>query len=77
MSALPYFRRRFPGPLSVALVLGPLAWAGEAEGDEEINYPARMKVLVRLGYGGCVAHEWIPQGDARREFGESVASGKV
>jgi sugar phosphate isomerase/epimerase len=36
---------------------------GELDENQEINYPAVMKVLVRNGYAGYVGHEFIPTRD--------------
>lgn len=36
---------------------------GELTEDQEVNYPAVMRELVRLDYNGYVAHEFIPTWD--------------
>jgi hydroxypyruvate isomerase len=40
--------------------------------DQEINYRAVMKALLKVNYGGYVGHEWIPEGDALVELKEAV-----
>ena len=40
--------------------------------DQEINYRAVMKALLKTGYNGYVGHEWIPKGDALAELKEAV-----
>jgi sugar phosphate isomerase/epimerase len=45
---------------------------GELDGGQEINYPAVMKKLVAVGYGGYVGHELIPTRDPRAGLREAV-----
>jgi len=40
--------------------------------DQEINYAAVIRALVRVGYSGYVGHEWIPTGDALEQLDEAV-----
>jgi hydroxypyruvate isomerase len=36
---------------------------GEVDETQEVNYPAVMRALVEVGYGGYVGQEFIPTRD--------------
>lgn len=48
---------------------------GRADLDEqqELNYPAICRALLKLGYDGFVGHEFQPRGDARKALAEAFA----
>ena len=46
---------------------------GEVGRNQEVNYPAVMRALVKNGYTDYVGHEWIPTGDAIEGLKEGVA----
>lgn len=46
---------------------------GELDDEQEINYPAIMKEIVKTGYKGYVGHEFIPTRDPLEGLTEAVA----
>ena len=46
---------------------------GEIGLNQEINYKAVMRALVKINYQGYVGHEWIPTGDAMTGLKEAVS----
>jgi hydroxypyruvate isomerase len=46
---------------------------GEIGDDQEINYPALMKALLKVNYQGYVGHEWIPTGDPLEGLKEAIS----
>jgi len=60
---------RWIGHVHVAGVPG----RGELDGEQEINYPAVMRVLVETGYDGYVGLEFIPTRDPAEGLALAVA----
>lgn len=46
---------------------------GEIDADQEINYPAIMKEIVKTGYQGFVGHEFVPKRDPLVGLTEAIA----
>jgi hydroxypyruvate isomerase len=46
---------------------------GEIGDDQEINYPALMKALLKVNYQGYVGHEWIPTSDPLKGLQEAIS----
>jgi len=46
---------------------------GELDDNQEINYPAIMKEIVKTGYRGYVGHEFVPTRDPLKSLAEAVA----
>jgi hydroxypyruvate isomerase len=61
--------KEFIGHVQIAGVPG----RGEIGINQEINYPAVMKVLLDNNYEGYVGHEWIPTGDAMKGLKEAIS----
>ena len=47
---------------------------GPLDANQEIQYPAVMRALVKAGYRGYVGHEWIATGDALTQLENAVAT---
>lgn len=45
---------------------------GEIDDSQEINYPAVMRALVDVGYGGYVGQEFVPTGDPLSSLRQAV-----
>jgi len=58
----------FIGHVQVAGVPG----RGEISQDQEINYPAVVRTLIKIGYQGYLGHEWIPTKDPMEGLREAV-----
>jgi hydroxypyruvate isomerase len=46
---------------------------GELDDEQEINYPAIMKEIVKTGYRGYVGHEFVPTRNPFKSLAEAVA----